>query len=179
VRQKLRNAALALMLLTFTLAASAEGWFLESAYLSSRHQASTVWSGQFTALNGVYYDASEFYESKRISFSGNLGLAFLSDQSAIYIPLFFDTGYESELYSASPFVSVGAVYSRVFDNTTISVGAQNFLQLGGGISESPCVDAYQREFHCGSGLAWSDFKKDAIRRVEYPRSLTLRATIKF
>lgn len=118
----------------------------------------SVWSGHFTAIDGSQWDASEYYEPKNLLFSleGTLALD-INNQSAFILPFLVDAGYESDLYVKSPSIILGGGYVYSNGRLTISSVVTSLLAIGGNVSESPCVDSLSREFHCGSGLPWSDY----------------------
>ena len=41
--------------------------------------------------------------------------------------------------------------------TMLSLRAENIIRLGGQTSEQPCYDDFSRRFHCGTGMAWTDY----------------------
>jgi hypothetical protein len=52
---------------------------------------------------------------------------------------------------------------------------------GGKVSERACYDLYRRAFHCGTGLAWTDYQGSSLSRRDYenvPR-LKLRYLYRF
>ncbi|NCF47167.1 MAG: hypothetical protein GWP24_06330 [Alphaproteobacteria bacterium] len=44
----------------------------------------------------------------------------------------------------------------------VSTSILDFARIGGAISERPCRDSFSRQFHCGTGLAWTDSKDSHI-----------------
>ena len=65
----------------------AEGLYLLSIEASSRHIASSVWTGKFAAVDGRQIDASEHYKAKNFMFSADGTAAFdLSPKSSIILP---------------------------------------------------------------------------------------------
>jgi hypothetical protein len=49
-------------------------------------------------------------------------------------------------------------------NAVFTWQVENMVQLGGRVRERACYDIYQRAFHCGTGLAWSDYQSSSLRR---------------
>lgn len=74
----------------------------------------------------------------------------------IYAPIFYDNGYSSELLVSESLLSFGAGLQWARDDTSISLHIDNILQFGGKQVETPCVDKFHREFHCGLGVPWVD-----------------------
>ena len=40
----------------------------------------------------------------------------------------------------------------------MELGLQNAIFIGGSVQEKACIDILKREFHCGTGLPWSDYE---------------------
>ena len=150
-------------------------WQLFSLRAESRHAASKVWNGSFTGLNGQHFDVSDFYQSNQPNFS--LRAIFKkttnrprSNRPVTWLlPISVDAGYEAQLYQASPFLSVGFGAAVTLDTgAMVSLRLDNALRLGGKINEQPCFDSFKREFHCGTGLAWVDYRQiDIDRRDDF------------
>lgn len=145
----------------------AKDWQVISLTASSEHLGSNVWSGKFTGLNGRNYDASSFYRPTNQPLSARLILAKPDNASGItwILPLAADTGHQAKLYQADPLLSFGGGAAvQLARHSIVSVRLDNVLRLGGDISEQPCYDTYRRQYHCGTGLAWADYKKSDIDR---------------
>ena len=138
----------------------AQDWQLLHLSASSQHQGSKVWRGRFHGLNGQLYNATQFYQSTRPQFSAN-GLLARSGQGALtwLVPLSVDAGYSAKLYQASPLASLGfGAALRLGAHSLVSFRVDNIIVVGGKVSEQPCFDSFRRRFHCGSGLAWTEFE---------------------
>ncbi|MGB1464048.1 MAG: hypothetical protein ACPG8C_04620 [Parvibaculales bacterium] len=52
--------------------------------------------------------------------------------------------------------------------TMLSLRLDNALRMGGDIREQPCYDGFRRQYHCGTGLAWLDYRNiDSLRRDNF------------
>ena len=124
---------------------------------SDKHTYSSPYDGRFTALNGERYDVSEFYTSRKLELNiAGVALWTKSPQLSIKLPWFFDYGYTSTLYNSEPILQVGVFFIINENKNSLEFGLSNLLQIGGKISERPCVDHLSRDFHCGTGLPWVD-----------------------
>ena len=85
------------------------------------------------------------------------------------LPISVDAGYEAKLYQASPFLSVGFGAAMSLDTgAMVSLRLDNALRMGGDIREQPCYDGFRRQYHCGTGLAWLDYRQiDIDRRDDF------------
>lgn len=124
---------------------------------SNKHIYTKPYSGHFNALNGDYHDASEYYKSERLelNISGLLLIA-MSPSTTLRLPWFVDLGYKSRLYSVDPLIEFGVHVVNIKGNRTFEFGLDNLVKIGGEVSEQPCVDSLYREFHCGTGVPWTD-----------------------
>lgn len=126
---------------------------------SSKHKYSSPYDGYFTALDGQNFNVSQFYLSQKseLNISG-IAILTVPDRFSLKFPWYFDYGFTSTLYNAEPVIQVGLQFVKNINNSSFELGLTNLLQIGGKISERPCVDHLSREFHCGSGLPWVDRK---------------------
>lgn len=144
---------------------------------SSNHKFSSPYTGQFQAINGNYFDVSEYYSSSSLELSFNgLILWDARNDVKISVPWNFDYGYESDLFETSPVLQLGMSINLLNQNKSFTLGVTNLLTLGGHISETPCVDSLSREFHCGTGLPWVDKPKPVKNDL---MTLIIRYRIKF
>ena len=148
---------------------------------NSDYTQSVVWTGSFVAPNGKLFDVSHLYKSERQTF--NLSGYFLFGKSRsktiFLIPFKYDNGFSAPLYSAKKRLDIGVILNRRI-NTRVSMnfGVFDLYSLGGKITENPCLDMFNREFHCGSGLPWVDYRPQAHVKTTTPRFLT-RLTYSF
>lgn len=168
------------LLFFLPLAAQAEmpAWVSKIDYLQAedRHSVSRVWSGYFKALNGDAYDVSHMYRSKRPQF--NLRTAYTVKETPrlrLSLPLHYDQGYRADLYEATPYLGLGFIGQwAAGENLVLGLHIHDGLQSGGKITEHPCHDGFQRAFHCGTGLPWTD-AEDLLRerQIEPSGKITL------
>lgn len=144
--------------LTFSSIALSDPITLTNLYIEGTHKHTKPYSGLFVAANNQLYDVSQFYKHSGLLLHGQFVLSKrLNNFGKFYIPVFFDVGYSSTLYSVEPFLSTGVLFEIDWsDNQSIIIGASNVVQIGGNISEHPCIDQFSRDFHCGTGLPWGD-----------------------
>jgi len=55
------------------------------------------------------------------------------------------------------------------------VRVDNLLTLGGDVHEQAFYDKYTRAFHCGTGLAWSDYRGSSLSRRDAAQQAKLKA----
>jgi hypothetical protein len=136
-------------------------WGFQLKNASAEYSQSNVWRGHFIAPNGVKFDVSHLYQSDRLEFNLLAQLLVLNPKpnTNFILPIRFDNGYKSPLYSAHRRLDVGfwAVHSHN-EKLMLAFGFSNILTIGGKIQENPCLDSFLREFHCGSGVPWVDYK---------------------
>lgn len=127
--------------------------------VSPRHGASPRWEGRFTGLNGKAYNATRFYDNEAPEFSATAMWARpMSERVSLLVPLSFDAGYDADLLRTTPLAGLGIGAAIALDaDTMMSVRFDNVLTVGGRSEERPCYDAFQRRFHCGTGMAWTDY----------------------
>jgi hypothetical protein len=156
-------------------ASSKSEWQLLSLQAESRHAGSKVWQGRFTGLNGQIYDVSDFYQSNRPRFSARAIFSKTAQrrprQRSVtwLVPISVDAGYQAKLYQAAPLFSIGlGAAIALAPQSMVSLRIDNALRLGGTISEQPCYDGFRRQYHCGTGLAWVDYRQiDSDRRDSF------------
>lgn len=76
----------------------------------------------------------------------------------------FSIGYDSGVSTQKLMVS-NALYLGYAKTFSLAKSSLTTFSVGGGVSESPCVDAYGRQYSCQSLTAWSDY------RPNYPKPL--------
>ncbi|MBT7642844.1 MAG: hypothetical protein HN715_07640 [Rhodobiaceae bacterium] len=161
LKTRLRAAVWSLALLCLLPGSSfAQDWQLLQLSARSQHQGSKVWSGRFHGLNGTVYNATEFYQPTRPQFSASGLLALPRSRGLTWlVPISVDAGYSAKLYQARPLASLGfGAAVRLGPHSLVSFRVDNILVAGGKVSEQPCFDSFRRRFHCGSGLAWTEFE---------------------
>ena len=165
--------SLPFLLLLATATAQAENpsaWHLLSLKAESRHAGSKVWQGKFTGLNGQLYDVSGFYQAKRPTFSARAIFTKAEGKKMNWLlPITVDGGYQARLYQAEPLLGLGfGAAISLAPQTMLSLRLDNALRLGGIIREQPCYDGFRRQYHCGTGLAWLDYRHiDSDRRDNF------------
>lgn len=115
--------------------------------------------------SSVVHDLSGFYKGlrqPRINFVLNYATAIHGE----VISFGFDPGARSEKVTVNRALFLG--YTRAFmpqKNLTLSFSTGAWIL--GGVNESPCVDSYDRNYHCGSLTAWSDYSQPRYRTPYY------------
>lgn len=125
----------------------------------SEHRHSDVWSGVFKSLDGNVHDASRYFKSKTIE--GYVEGTFeytITNHLSIVLPFEVDLGYDSDLYKAKPSLALGLGFAVADDTWAITTSVDRAFAFGGDIVETPCVDSFERDFHCGTGIPWSDYE---------------------
>lgn len=105
----------------------------------------------------ISYDLSDMYSYQKPRAALILNFA-ITTPGTVY-SIGFDSGVRTRKLTLKPSFFVGfaqayALSSR--EHFAISFGHW----FGGSISESPCIDAYDREYWCANLTAWEDYKPD-------------------
>lgn len=134
--------------------------------LAPQHAASKTWHGHFTALNGEFFNTTHFYRNRDVALSARaMWSKPMSERVSLLVPLALDAGYNAELMQTRPMAGLGIGAAIGLGHQTIlSVRAENIIRLGGQTSEQPCYDDFRRRFHCGTGMAWTDYQTSHIDR---------------
>ena len=133
--------------------------FLKIYSLSNDYNQSKVWSGYFIAPNGEVFNTSNYYKNTKNEFhiNGEFFFINLKRKHTVGIPFYYDNGYESSLFKAKEKFDLGLSVSGILsDSIVYGISATSLLQFGGDLNEYPCVDSFNREFHCGTGIPWTD-----------------------
>jgi hypothetical protein len=115
--------------------------------------------------SSVVYDVSGFYSGTRKT-RVNFLFNFSTETFGEIFSFGFDSGTSAAKVALSKALFVG--YTR-----TISPSKNAFFTfssgswLGGDLSERPCIDTYDREYHCASLTAWSDYMPPTYHRNPY------------
>jgi len=113
----------------------------------------------------VIYDLSDFYNGvnkPRLNFILN----YASENYGEIFSLGFDSGAKAKKVELDKSFFVG--YTRsVFTRNSYIFSFSTGVWLTGSLSESPCVDAYDREYHCPTLTAWSDYSPRKHNRRSY------------
>lgn len=129
--------------------------------VTPQHEASKVWRGRFTALNGQDFNMAHFYRNRDVALSATAIWAKpIGAHVSLLLPLALDAGYQAELMQTRPMLGLGiGAAIDLGAQTLLSLRAENILRLGGQTTEQPCYDAFRRRFHCGTGMAWTDYER--------------------
>ena len=135
----------------------------------SSHFYKVPYTGYFTAVNGSFFNASQYYKSQRteLHLSGITAI-FLNETWTLKFDWTFDQGFYSDLYQVGSSLKSNITFIKSLENAKMELGLQNAIFMGGSVQEKACIDTLQREFHCGTGLPWSDYEG-----YELPRDLEL------
>lgn len=131
---------------------------IEYLQVQDSHRTSYVWSGRFNAINGDPYDMAHFYRAKRPQFNVQAAIKLReTPRLRLSLPVQMDNGYAADLYRARPYLGLGLVAQwAATERLVLGFHLHDALQIGGTVRESPCHDGFRRQFHCGTGLPWSD-----------------------
>ena len=160
-------SALVLSLFGSQMALAGE-WGITDVRGTSEYVRGAVWSGKFQSYNGAEYDASAFYKQKNTTITMQQTAYVELEELVIFSPVFFDNGYESDLFTSEPIMAFGLGFQKKVGNTTLELVGNNLLQIGGETSERPCVDGFKRQYHCGLGVAWSDASSALLKHDLMP-----------
>ena len=145
---------------------------------SNKYSQSLVWNGNFISPNGKRFNLGHFYKSKNFELNLKTHFLYKLNSSILIIPINFDNGYSSDLLNVSPVYSMGFIMSKNIKNINFLFGIDNALRIGGNIKEYPCYDKFKREFHCGTGVPWTDYNKGYLNNF-YQDKLIFNVSYKF
>ena len=171
------RVGMALLTLSFlTMPAQADMKLIQLT-ADQTHRMSEVWDGQFRALDGSRYDTSAFYESSRPTFSAAGVFAYsITPRLTALMPFTADAGYQSLLYQAAPGLELGLGVLWSEANWSLGLVGRSLTRVGGRVTEQACQDSINRQFHCGTGLPWTDYQ---TRQPTLDRSATLSFQLRF
>ena len=120
------------------------------------YQRIEPWSGVFKDYTGKEWNVQEFYKNDQLSFAIKPKfLLIYNSNNFTELSIYGDNGYKSDLFRVKPKINIDqTTYFKITKNSFL--GINTYLEFFGGIDESPCYDDFRREYHCGTGLAWSD-----------------------
>ena len=123
---------------------------------SSNYKRVSPWSGSFIDYKGNEWNVEGFYKSKQETFFIKPEFIVIYNETSFSkFSTYYDNGYRSDLFKANEKIAIDQTsYFWTSKNTLLSFSV--YAEFLGGIHESPCFDSYRREYHCGTGLAWSD-----------------------
>jgi hypothetical protein len=126
--------------------------------IEDSHRTSYVWDGRFNAINGDAHNVAHFYRAKGPQFNMRTAVKLHeTPRLRLTLPLQIDHGYKADLYRARPYLGLGLVAQwAASERLVLGLHLHDALQIGGEVRESPCHDSFRRQFHCGTGLPWSD-----------------------
>jgi hypothetical protein len=121
--------------------------------------------------SSVFYNLSDFYNGAnkpRLNFILN----YASENYGEIFSLGFDSGTKAKKVELDKSFFVG--YTRsVFTRNSYIFSFSTGVWLAGSLSESPCFDTYDREYHCPTLTAWSDYSPRKHNRRSYYIDLRL------
>jgi hypothetical protein len=115
--------------------------------------------------SSVAYDVSGFYQGLRKT-RVNFILNYSTETHGEVVSFGFDPGAQSEKATVKRALFVGYTRALVPQKSvilTFSTGAWIFS----GMNETPCIDSYDRQYHCRSLTAWSDYSSPKYRTPYY------------
>ena len=128
------------------------------------------YSGQFSDISGKIWDTSSLYKNKNfLELSGGISFNYFDGKIVHSINSSFDLGKTSDALSASPIIGFGygrTIYLR--EQLILQWSIKNLFQIGGRLSQSPCMDDFQRSFHCGTAVPWAIAKPTLSDKNKLP-----------
>ena len=140
-----------------------------------------VWSGKFMDLSGKVWDTSEYYSQENESYSSSFYISHDFNRFKFTSKIFLDSGYDSALIDVDPlyYISLSAKY-QLGENEKIKVVIDPIIKMGGGVTERACYDDFNRAFHCGTGMAWSDVQSGGfLKKYEQDQTININYSINF
>ena len=120
------------------------------------YQRIEPWSGGFKDYNGKEWNVKEFYKNDQISFAIKPEFLLIHNPNNFTeFSVYADNGYQSDLFTVQSKINIEqTTYFKITKNSYL--GINTYFEFFGGVKEKPCFDDFRREYHCGTGLAWSD-----------------------
>jgi len=120
------------------------------------YQRIEPWRGIFKDYTGKEWNVQEFYKNDQLSFAIKPEfLLIYNSNNFTEFSVYADNGYKSDLFRVQPKINIDqTTYFKITKNSFL--GINTYFEFFGGVKESPCYDDFRREYHCGTGLAWSD-----------------------
>lgn len=146
---------------------------------SSNYSQTHVWDGNFIAPNGKKFHLGNYYKSQNTEINLKTNILYKINSNLLIFPVNFDNGYKSNLLVVKPIYSMGFLISKELENFKFIFGFNNAFKIGGSIKEKPCYDKFDREFHCGTGQPWIDYKPGKKIYSFYDDELILRLNYSF
>jgi hypothetical protein len=141
---------------------------LSRVYVSERYEKAT-WSGRFADFGGAAWDVSRFYEVKNRTWTAKsewLDQMGYFGQWWVVHRVSLDSGVKTPAQSITPHFKYGLGVMRLGHQSGYVVMLDGLVQSGAKNREAICVDGFEREYHCGSGLPWSMYRpKDHFRET--------------
>lgn len=113
----------------------------------------------------IFYDLSDFYngvKKPRLNFILN----YASENYGEIFSLGFDSGAKAKKVELDKSFFLGYTRSVLTRNSFI-FSFSTGVWLTGRLSENPCFDTYDREYHCPTLTAWSDYSPQKNNRRPY------------
>lgn len=119
-----------------------------------------IWKGRARDYAGRSWDTSAYYRPENPSHFLRLGMLYgLRPGLFVNTGLYIDTGLDAPAMRISPYggltVTLIALPRR---DLTLSFGVADLVSVGGKVREIPCRDGFNRAFHCGTVLPWTDYQ---------------------
>jgi hypothetical protein len=112
----------------------------------------------------VSYNVSNMYaqRNRRVTFVAN----YASDQPGLIYSFGFDSGVETAKLQIKQSFFLGLTKAfRLSPQSHLAIGSGAWF--GGSISESPCVDNYDRSYYCQNLTAWADYQPRYPQQQRY------------
>lgn len=85
----------------------------------------------------------------------------------------YTEGVSAPKASLQPRLLIGLIGSQPMGGAR-SLTAEVYTTVGGDLVHRPCLDAYDRRYHCGTLTAWEDFPGKRVKSSEYGLRLAYR-----
>ena len=131
-------------------------------------------------FSGNLWNTSHLYASQEPEFSGGIAINYFDGTYIHKLSYNFDFGKKSLALNAEPVLSFG--YGRAFQinkKTSFKWEVRNLIQVGGKVWERSCIDEFQRVYHCGTALPWSDAVENLKQKNSFPLIYSFDVTTYF
>lgn len=143
----------------------------------SGYSRTAVWTGNFLDYTGRQWDLSHLYANHQISVSMNISvLQQIMPNLYLTHNIYGDTGFTSEALKVKSLFGYNPSFTYfAYDDFSITLSLQGFLNIGGDMKEHPCLDDFDRQYHCGTGIPWQDAQEFIYGRYDQEKTVSLVA----
>lgn len=149
----------------FTQAALSSEWqIIEASYVPMAYPVAAYGFVCSAYDVSVCANVSSFYKFNKQTLQRVTLVGAFVNQWGVRIAL--TAGAQAEKLVVDPRLQVGLIHTQTLAEGR-SLSGEIYASVGGDMKHRPCLDAYDREYFCGSLTAWSDYPAKRISFPEY------------